>query len=356
MPSAGTRLAALLGGVLVAVALGGAASPSAATSTGGDGAYARSLDGQVGAGPLRLDRLARLSATWRGGAITTSTGEVVSVLVSDSLPLETPEKWAEFMVGLVHGPEISRLTTSIASLAEVQDICGEQALGCYRGNEMIALGEPTVDGTTPEEVVRHEYGHHVAFYRRNTPWDAIDWGPKRWASAAAVCPKVSRSEAFPGDGGRNYAQNPGEAWAEVYRLMDERKAGITTASWLIIAPSFFPSEAALVAAEQDVLHPWTKNRVKTFGRTFRRGTRNAWWIPVQTPLDGELRLSAVLPRRSQHEVALVSANRRAVLKRAQWVSQRLKRTTTNVCGQRSLFVRVLPNRSPGRITITLSTP
>ena len=221
---------------------------------------------------------------------------------------------------------------------------------------MIALGELTIDGTTPEEVVRHEYGHHVGFHRLNTPWKAIDWGPKRWASAATVCPKVARQEAYPGGDGGRYAQNPGEAWAEVYRLMDERKAGITTRSWRIIAPSFFPSEAALVAAEQDVLEPWTKNRVTTVSRTFRKATKKAWWIPVQTPLDGELVLSAVLPRRSLHEVALVAGNRRSVLARARWVGQRVKRARTTVCGQRSLFVRVSPNRSAGRVSVTLSTP
>lgn len=356
MASAGTRLAALLSGVLLALVLGGGASQGATATAPSDSAYARSLDGQVGAGQVRLDRLARISATWRGGPITTSTGEVVTVLVSDSLPAETPEKWAEFLVKLVHGGELPRLSTTIASLEEVGDICGSRALGCYGGNEMIAMGAPTIDGTTPEEVVRHEYGHHVAFHRVNTPWPAIDWGPKRWASAASVCGKVARRQAFPGDGGQNYAQNPGEAWAEVYRVMDERKAGITANSWPIIVESFFPSEAALAAAEQDVVRPWTKNRTAPSGRTFRKQTKKPWWIPVQTPLDGELELTALLPRQGEFEVALVAANRRSVLKRAQWVSQRLKRTATTVCGQRSLFVRVTPKQGAGRVTVTISAP
>jgi hypothetical protein len=354
MASAGTRLAALLVGVLVSGAAGGSVSPTSTAPS--DGAYARSLDGQVGAGQVRLDRLARISAAWRGGPITTSTGEVVTVLVSDSLTAETPEKWAEFLVKLVHGRELSRLTTTIATLEEVGDVCGDHALGCYTGNAMVAMGQPTIDGTTPEEVVRHEYGHHVGFHRINTPWPAIDWGPKGWATAASVCPKVFRREAFPGDDGRNYAQDPGEAWAEVYRVMNERKAGITTSSWRIIADSFYPSQAALVAAEQDVLRPWTKNRIATFRRTYRKPTKKPWWIPVQTPLDGELKLSALLPGQGEFEVALLASNRRSVVKRAQWVSQRLKRTATNVCGQRSLFVRVTPKQGAGRVTITISTP
>jgi hypothetical protein len=354
MAPAVTRLAALLCALLVAGVVGGGGgttSPEAPAQY----AHARSLDGQSGAGELRADRLTRLAATWRGGPIVTSTGETVTVLVSDSLPLETPEQWAEFLVHMTHGPEISVLETSIGTLEEVQDVCGGEALGCYSRDRMISLGAPTVDGTTPEEVVRHEYGHHVAAHRQNRPWTAIDWGPKQWASAASVCPRVSRREAFPGDGGRNYAQNPGEAWAEVYRLMDERKAGITTANWDIVSRTFFPGEPALAAAERDVLQPWAKNRSTSFRRTFGRRTK-VWWIPLQTPLDGELVLEARVSKKGLFGVALVGPDRKTVLRRGQWVGQRVKRTRTNVCGQRTMFVRVTRNGPPGNVKITVSAP
>jgi hypothetical protein len=317
--------------------------------------YLHSLDGQIGVSRIATD--ARIAITWRGGAVTASTGESVDVFVSDALPVETPEKWAEFLVGLTHGPEIALLTTRIATLAEVQQLCGAQALGCYFRNEMVSLGEPLIDGgPTPEEVVRHEYGHHVAFHRSNQPWRAIDWGPKNWASAAGVCPRVSRGEAFPGDEGQNYTQNPGEAWAEVYRLMEERKDGITTATWSVVSQSFFPDEAALAAAERDVLSPWTAGRKVVHRRVFAKKTKKVWWIPLQTPLDGELTLSATLPRDGLHEVALVAPNRRTVLKRAQWTGQRVKSTGATVCGQRSLFLRVTQGGGLGRVTITATTP
>ena len=350
-------LAAVLAGSLLALLAAGAAvttrdaSTARATSTSG---LARSFEGPTGT--ARINRAARSALTWRGGPVTASTGEVVQVYVSDALPAETPEKWGEFLAQLTHGPELARLTANIASLAEVQDLCGSRALGCYSGNEMVSLGEPAPDGTTPEEVARHEYGHHVAWNRLNTPWRAVDWGTKHWASAATVCPRVTRREAFPGNEGSNYAQNPGEAWAEVYRLMDERKAGITTATWPIIAPSFFPDDAALQAAELDVLQPWTVNRVSKHTRTFGRSTRRVWWIPVQTPLDGDLALTATVPTGGLHEIALVSANRSTVLRRAQWVGQRAKRITTSVCGQRSLFVRVTQAGSLGRVALTISKP
>jgi hypothetical protein len=349
--AAGAALSAL---ILIAAAGGAIPSSSTAAPMSSTG-YARAFDGQ--AGPSAINGAARAAVTWRGGPVTASTGEVVHVFVSDLLPAETPEKWAEFLVSITHGPEIASLTTRIAPLVEVQQLCGPQALGCYFRNEMVALGETLIEGgTTAEEVVRHEYGHHVAAHRVNTPWRAIDWGPKNWSSTAGVCARVSRGEAFPGNEGRNYSLNPGEAWAETYRLMDERKVGITTATWDIISQSFFPNESALAAAERDVLTPWTAGRKAVHRREFGKNAKRAWWIPVKTPLDGELNVSSTLPRNGTHEVALVSGNRQNVIRRLQWTGQRVKRASMTVCGQRSLFVRVTPAGVAGRVTVTVSHP
>ena len=313
------------------------------------------------AGPevaLRPARLARAVPAWRGGPITTSTGETVNVRVSDALPVATatPESWAEFIVSLTHGPELSLLTAYVATLAEVQETCGDRALGCYGANQMIVPGEIASDGTTPEDVVRHEYGHHVAFNRANPPWVAVEWGPKNWASAVDVCARVSRGEAFPGDEGANYAKNPGEAWAETYRLLDERRVGITTATWPIIAQSFYPTDAAYQAAERDVVEPWSAPRTSVVTRVFPKKAKRPWLIPLQTPLDGELRVGATLPAGSEAAVVLVGANRTTVVRRAQWVSQRVKRLTASVCGQRQLFVRVTPSGAGGRVRVSVTTP
>jgi hypothetical protein len=338
--------ALLLAGLAAAASVGGAPGPRPA--------YRLALHADT---PLRASGLAQAAIAFRGGPITTSTGETVDVRVSDALPLETstPEGWAEFLVKMTHGPEIATLTTYIVSFDEVQQICGPQALGCYGHDELVAPGETAAD-ISPEEIVRHEYGHHIAHNRLNAPWTAGEWGPKRWASAANVCAKVSRQEAYPGDQGANYARNPGEAWAETYRLMDERKAGITSATWQIVAPSFFPDEAALQAAEQDVVQPWTASRTAVSTRVFGKRTPKVWWIRLAVPLDGDLQVSATVPNQGMYEVAVVGANRRTVLKRAQWVGQRVKRLTGSVCGQRSLFVRVTQKGALGRVRVSVTTP
>jgi hypothetical protein len=292
---------------------------------------------------------------WRGGPITTSTGETVTVLVSEAFaPEVTAESWAEFLVGRVHGPEIGDLTMYVAPLAEVQEICGERALGCYARDTAVTLGETLPDGTTGEDVMRHEYGHHIALYRSNDPWPAIERGPKRWASAANICVKVGRGEAFPGDEGANYALNPGEIWAETYRVMDERKAGVTTGLWDVVAPSFYPTEAMLQAAELDVVQPWTAGRTTVSRRALAKG--RTWWLPLSTPLDGSYSIVVTVPRGGQHEVVLTASNRRTVLKRAARTGPRTRRMSGTVCGQRAPFVKVTQWGVKGVVTVTVTTP
>jgi hypothetical protein len=137
--------------------------------------------------------------------------------------------------------------------------------------------------------------------------------------------------------------------------MDEQKDGITTGTWPIIAPSFYPTDAALVAAERDVVEPWTAPSTATYSRQFTKGTKR-WWIPLATPLDGELKIAATLPKGGEYDVALVGANRKTVLQRAQWVSQRVKRLTTTVCGTRASFVRVTRSGPLGLARVSVTKP
>ena len=307
--------------------------------------------------PLSSARLAQSSISWVGGATTASTGESVTVYVSAALPAElgTPQAWADFLAGLVHGPELAALTAYIAAFDEMQEVCGSRALGCYGANRMVSMGE-TMFGITAAEVVRHEYGHHVAFHRTNSPWLAIDWGPKNWSSALDVCERADAQTAYPGDEGEHYSLNPGEAWAETYRLLDEQRAGAVGSGWQIIDSSFFPSETALQEAERDVLQPWTAGRRQVLRRTFSKRGAAAWLVPLATPLDGILDVQVALPRGGLHEVALLSADRRTVLQKGLWSSTTRKTLTRTVCGERSFFLRVTHKGALGRVTVAATTP
>jgi hypothetical protein len=306
---------------------------------------------------LSAARLARSSIAWSGGRTVATSGETVTVYVSPALPAElgTPQTWADFIAGLVHGPELSSLSAYIATHAETQGICGEHALGCYAADRMVSMGE-TASGVTAADVVRHEYGHHIAFHRLNAPWTAIDWGPKHWATSESVCPRTGAGTAYPGARGSNYGLNPGEAWAETYRLLDERRAGVAGAAWDIIDPSFYPDEAAFLAAERDVLQPWAASRTVVAEKRFVAGKARVWTLPLRTPLDGSVAVTVTLPRNGLHEVALVDTARRDVLASALWASQRVKRIVTNVCGQRALTVRVAHKGAFGRVRVVAQIP
>lgn len=306
---------------------------------------------------LSASRLARSTLIWNGGPTVASTGETVNVFVSAALPPEqgTAQTWADFIAGLLHGSELSSLTAYIAPVGEMQSICGEGALGCYGSNRMVSMGE-THFGVTAEEVVRHEYGHHIAFNRLNSPWLAVAWGPKNWASSSRVCRRAVDGSAYPGDEGDNYRLNPGEAWAETYRLLVERKAGVAGSSWDIVDSSFYPTEAVLAAAERDVVQPWATPKPTVSATRFRKQGRRIWMLPVVTPLDGSVDIRVLLPSGGLHDVVLLRSDRKTVLARAMWASTSTKTISTTVCGDRSLVVRVTQKGGFGSVKVVTRVP
>ena len=128
------------------------------------------------------------------------------------------------------------------------------------------------------------------------------------------------------------------------------------ATWPIVAPSFYPNEGALQAAEQDVLQPWAAATSLAFTKVFGKETAKVWWIPLTTPLDGDFRINATIASGGSADVALVGAARRTVVRRAQWVGQRLKRLDSSICGRRSLFLRVTQKGPLGRVRVSVTTP
>jgi hypothetical protein len=306
---------------------------------------------------LSSSRLARSTLTWNGGPTVASTGETVNVFVSATLPPEhgTAQTWADFIAGLLHGSELSSLTAYIAPIGEMQSICGEDALGCYGSNRMVSMGEANF-GVTAEEVVRHEYGHHIAFNRLNSPWLAVAWGPKNWASTSGVCRRAADGSAYPGDEGDNYRLNPGEAWAETYRLLVERKAGLAGSSWGIVDSSFYPTEAALTAAERDVVRPWASPKTTVSATRFRRQGRRIWALAVATPLDGSVDIRIQVPPGGLHDVVLLRSDRKTVLARGLWASTSTKTIATTVCGDRSLILRITQRGAFGRVKVATRVP
>src|SRR6266516_1020502 len=217
-----------------------------------------SVRGRVIRGRLRL-AAARL-ATSHGGVYTAATGDQVKVYVSDAYPADDSvnQHWADFIAGLVHGNEITKVTVYVAPVSEVQTVCqSTEADGCYflRDQQIVVPGEPSADGVPVEEIVAHEYGHHVAMNRSNWPWAAVEWGTKRWASYENVCARVQAHTAFPGDEGANYFSNPGEAFAESYRVLNDQRGQLGSMQLPWRMNGFAPDATALTLLEQDVQTP-----------------------------------------------------------------------------------------------------
>jgi hypothetical protein len=241
------------------------------------------------------------------------------------------------------------VTAYLAPPAQVSAICGGGAdvLGCYGNDSIVAPGED-VAGVTAESVITHEYGHHVASHRNNAPWPAVAWGTKRWASYLDVCAKTRKHELFPGaEIALEYQFNPGEVFAEDYRVLNERRLGLPVAPWQVVDASLQPDQQALTLLQQDVLEPWVKNRTSAIsGRFTARGSsvRN---YRIADTLDGTFEASVSGSPRVRVQIL----RGKAVVARGSSSAQ------TTICGgSRSFSVRVTRLAGSGAFTLSLSRP
>jgi hypothetical protein len=341
---------ALLALVLVCgAAVGGEAAAAPAPATG----YAYGARANAA---LVAARLAAAPSGFTGGPVTASDGEVVNVYVQDELLAAEPtagQKWADILAGLVHGPELSSLTVYIATLDRVTQTCGSGALGCYANNRLIAIGQD-YRGLSARAVVTHEYGHHVANNRDNAPWQAVDWGTKRWATYVGVCRRTKSGELAPGDESSRYTFNPGEALAEDYRVLNERRLGLPESPWAVVDDTFYPDQTALDLLALDVTSPWTGNTSTSYaGSVTTRSSGRGF--TVATPLDGSFSVTLTSPRAARLTLRLVDPATHQVLATSAGTA-RVKSVSAEVCGQRTLQVQVKRVKGAGAFTFAVSKP
>jgi hypothetical protein len=292
-----------------------------------------------------------------GGRYTTSTGETVTVIVSDRYPIDEnlARAWAEFLASLVHGPELARVTLYLAPYSEVQSICGFEALACYltERERIVAPRDDFPAGPTAQAIVTHEYGHHIARNRSNPPWDSLRYGTKHWGSRIGVCQRTSEGTLFPGGQGFRYRLDPGEGFAESYRVLNELRSGRPETAWEVVDTSLRPDSLALAALERDVLDPWTAPAVERRVGTFRRLGKATRSFAVTTPLDGNLTITLGAPTSARFRLSLYDTTRRSIVASAR---PGVRTISTLVCGQRSLSVRVTQVAGKGRFRLSISKP
>jgi hypothetical protein len=301
---------------------------------------------------LRIPARALPGEYW-GGPVTASTGETVEVHVSDSYPVDPAFQRgiADFLTALYHGSELPAVKVYVATPDEVNGLCGAGEGGCYQPGfrRIFTPGEDLAGGLSKETILAHEYGHYVADNRLNPPWASLDWGPKRWASAESVCARAKQKTAFPGDESGHYALNPGEAWAETYRLLNYEH--LRRPDWKFTAfrvdPSFSPDAAAFAAAQEDVLHPWSAPTTTSFSGRFAATPKRPVRRTIATPLDGVV--SVQLGRAPAGTTVALESPGGAILRRP------ARRVDYTVCGLRRLVLVVRATR-PGVFTATISKP
>jgi hypothetical protein len=234
----------------------------------------------------RTARVASAAATSR--AYVTSDGYTVEIESSPSYRVDpvADQGVADFLASRVHGPELDSLSVYVGSPAEIRRQCGggPRVVACYSIAEarMYVPGE-AVQGIPVEYPLTHEYGHHIASRRLNNPWDALDWGPKYWASAVRVCTYVARGVLFPGNQGAHYRDDPGEGFADGYAHLH-----YPDAAWYF-NELMRPGPLELAAITKDVLEPWSGPVSRTFrGRLGPRRTKRTFRFPLR--LDGNVRM------------------------------------------------------------------
>jgi hypothetical protein len=295
-------------------------------------------------------------AGYWGGQYQTAAGESVTIYASNSYPVDPAmgQRWADFLASLVHGSEISTVTVLLATSVQIARVCGADAVACYspQGAVLYTPGEDPGTDLSAEAVITHEYGHHVAANRSDAPWSALDWGPKRWASAMQVCARTRSGELFPGaEDARHYTQNPGEGWAETYRVLNERKAGLAEAPWQIVTQALYPTAAALTAAEQDVTTPWQTATTTTQTAVLSR-TKKTRTFTFTTPLDGTLKLTLKHSAGMRLSVDLFASSTRT----AHVVTAGVVARSFTVCGTRSYRVRVTELAGRGSVSLAVAKP
>ena len=252
----------------------------------------------------RIARLSTDSGQWF--TYTAPDGTVIPVSISPqyggNVSPTVAQSYVDFLDSLDHGPELARLRIYIAPPAEVQQACGGQqgTLACYDSptqimtvpGEELQLGDT---GVTTSYVVAHEYGHHIAAFRNNTPFRAFAFGPKYWASYELVCDRTGAGLLAPGNEDVYYLANPGEAWAETYAQLK-----YPNVDWQY-TPLLKPDAGAFAAARQDVLQPWHGQTTEVFKSSFGKTGRSTRTFSFRQHLDGALSVKLKGPRGTNYD-------------------------------------------------------
>src|SRR3954447_22840376 len=199
----------------------------------------------------------------------TADGISVEARVSGSVanPSAVAQGIVNFLGTRVHGLELGQLRVFIGTPSEVASACGgdSDVLACYSAGERRMYipdrdpGAGSSAGFTRNYAITHEYGHHLANYRSNAPFAALNYGAKYWSSYEFVCSGADEGRFYPGNQASHYLDDPGEGFADAYAHLPEN--GFSNVRWQFNS-RLRPDSGAFAAIRRDVLDPWRGSKRK----------------------------------------------------------------------------------------------
>jgi hypothetical protein len=289
---------------------------------------------------------------------TSYDGYRVTVELSPNYPPTTANRQAaqgfvDLLASNPHRSELGKLRVYLGGPREIERICGgDGALACYVPYErrMYVPAERS-RGVSAEYVATHEYGHHLASYRSNFPWPALDWGAKHWASHETVCAGIDSGIFFPEPvDERSYFANPGEGFAETYAHNRYRDAPWQFTNHLR------PTSGSFAAIRRDALHPWRHSRSVTLEGSLGTSRRSRTF-PLRLSLDGRLSARLRGPDGSEYGIEVRGDGERMARTRSAGSRDRLALDVCRVdSSTETLGVRVFRSEGRGSFSVLVRYP
>ncbi len=312
----------------------------AAPAAGATGAR----DVVVGAPSAAAARISAAASTGRY-PVNDGSGATIAVAVTPACQAwcgaADPQRIANSVGTLIHGPEIELLTVQLDAPFQIEFDCGYGAQACYYPDEdkIVLSGNdtPSDDGASRDFVLAHEYGHHVANHRQSpAPFPAaIDWGTPRWSSHEQICQAHRRGALSPGDEELRYYENPGEAFAEAFARYRFPRSD-TSWKW---PKSLLPDRHAFEAIRKDTLDPWLGRASFRLAGQAASGQRGGVAKSFRTPLDGTVSLQPAGELARRYRLSLWSTSGHVLRTSRHGLSLR-RRLNFTVCGQSRLRVQL----------------
>lgn len=345
---------------LVARLAGPAALAAVLVFPGGADAAARFRD-RVFSGPVA--RTTELRGATPAKKFLTSDGIPVEARVSQSVanPDSVAQGIVSFLGTRVHGLEMGKLRVFIGIPSEIADACGGDAevLACYSASENRMYipdrdpGAGNSAGFTRNYAITHEYGHHIAHYRSDAPFPALNYGAKYWSSYKFVCAGADSGLYFPGNQGTHYLDDPGEGFADSYAHLPEN--GFSNVPWQF-NDRLRPDAGAFAALRLDVLHPWQGPQRKVVAGSLDSQHRSRL-TTFRTSLDGTVDLRLRGPAAANYDVGIYDGSRLISRTRAAGSQDHLRLTLCRDNSQtETARIRVIRRTGAGAYTLTVLHP